>query len=140
MSGFVGFTGNRKGVIEEMIKRIEHRGPDAKGFFAVDDAAMGFCYLGEPQPVNSVCGRYAVVFNGVIYNKPSDKPDLSDTEHLMNLYAEYGEHMLNMLRGSFAFAIYDKEESAIFGARDRFGRPRDSLPKMKKSLDLYFAS
>jgi asparagine synthase (glutamine-hydrolysing) len=123
MSGFAGFTGNKPGVAEEMIKRIIHRGPDAQGVFAADGVSMGFCYLGEPQPVNSTDGRFAIVFNGIIYNKPT-KPDtepLADTEYLLELYAEYGEHMLNMLRGSFAFVIYDKDKAEVFAARDHFG-------------------
>ncbi|MCX8104712.1 MAG: asparagine synthase (glutamine-hydrolyzing) [Ignavibacterium album] len=45
----------------------------------------------------------------------------SDTEVILNLYAQYGKNCLNMLRGMFAFAIWDDKEKTLFAARDRFG-------------------
>ncbi len=45
----------------------------------------------------------------------------SDTEVLLYLYAEYGAECLKLLRGMFAFVIWDEKEKTLFGARDRFG-------------------
>jgi asparagine synthase (glutamine-hydrolysing) len=76
--------------------------------------------------------RYEIVFNGEIYNYksllPSPPPkgegafkSNSDTEILLYLYTQYGKDCLNMLRGMFAFAIWDEKEKTLFAARDRFG-------------------
>ena len=40
---------------------------------------------------------------------------------LIHGYEEYGEKLLNMLRGMFAFVIWDKKKKELFGARDFFG-------------------
>jgi asparagine synthase (glutamine-hydrolysing) len=100
------------------------------------------------QPMTSPDGRYTIVFNGEIYNykelskqltvmsnelsvisnHPSPITDHyslrsnSDTEVLLDLYILYGKDCLNMLRGMFAFAIWDDEEKILFAARDRFGK------------------
>ncbi|MDP2364647.1 MAG: asparagine synthetase B, partial [Ignavibacteria bacterium] len=75
--------------------------------------------------------RYVIVFNGEIYNfrdlishLPSQRSHLtsnSDTEVILNLYSQYGKDCLSMLRGMFAFAIWDDKEKTLFAARDRFG-------------------
>ena len=62
-------------------------------------------------------GRYAIVFNGEIYNfrelrRALERDGLdfrttSDTEVLLALFEREGERMLRRLRGMFAFAIWD---------------------------------
>lgn len=52
----------------------------------------------------------------VIFSKP--KPTL---RVLLHGYEEYGKNLLNMLRGMFAFVIWDKNTKELFGARDFFG-------------------
>ena len=44
-----------------------------------------------------------------------------DTEVLLKGFIEYGEGILEKLRGQFAFAIYDEAEGSVFLARDRVG-------------------
>ncbi len=83
------------------------------------------------QPMSTPDGRYTIVYNGEIYNfgelrqKIKDQSKKlnseSDTEVILNLYALYGKDCLNMLRGMFAFAIWDEKEKTLFAARDRFG-------------------
>lgn len=83
------------------------------------------------QPMTSEDGRFTIVYNGEIYNyielsqklkvKGQKVKSNSDTEVILNLYTEYGEECLNMLRGMFAFAIWDDKEKTLFAARDRFG-------------------
>lgn len=84
------------------------------------------------QPMSSEDGRYTIVYNGEIYNyknlitNPYSKEkgvfkSNSDTEVILYLYAMYGKDCLKLLRGMFAFAIWDDKEKKLFAARDRFG-------------------
>ena len=76
-------------------------------------------------------GRLAIVFNGEIYNYPELRKQLldqgylfasqTDTEVLLNLYLRDGEAMLSRLNGIFAFAIWDRDRSSLFIARDALG-------------------
>ena len=75
--------------------------------------------------------RYCIVHNGEIYNFRELRGDLerrgcrfrtrTDTEVLLQLWAEYGEACLPLLDGMFAFALYDRLDNRLVLARDRFG-------------------
>jgi asparagine synthase (glutamine-hydrolysing) len=116
------------------------RGPDGYGEWVSDDGRVGFGHrrlsiidLSErgAQPMHSADGRYSITFNGEIYNYQSLRAALlasgwelrsqTDTEVLMGLYARHGADMLPMLRGMFAFAIWDHEKQRLFAARDPYG-------------------
>ena len=45
----------------------------------------------------------------------------TDSEVLLHGYEEYGEKLLNKLRGMFSFVIWDTKTKELFGARDFFG-------------------
>src|SRR4051812_6246094 len=115
-----------------------HRGPDGAGHF-VDDrcelvhrrlALIDLTPSGD-QPMINEDGSVYIVFNGEIYNYKGLRADLierghifrstSDTEVLVHLYEEYGADMVGLLRGMFAFAIYDLRKRCLVLARDRFG-------------------
>lgn len=76
-------------------------------------------------------GRYAIAFNGEIYNYRDLRAELeadgwgfstdSDTEVLLVGYLAWGEGVLDRLRGMFAFAIWDRRTRELFCARDFFG-------------------
>ena len=76
-------------------------------------------------------GRYAIVFNGEVYNYRDLRAELeaqgwqfqtnSDTEVLLTGYLAWGEGVLDRLRGMFAFAIWDRDTRELFCARDFFG-------------------
>lgn len=142
MCGFTGFFGRgdfpREEVIRKMNECIVHRGPDGEGFFMDEDIALGFRRLaiidpeGGIQPMHSTDGRYVIVFNGEIYNYRELRAKLtekhgcvfhteSDTEVILQLYGIYGVKTASMLRGMFAFIIYDKAKQRMYGARDYFG-------------------
>ncbi|MGN0632181.1 MAG: asparagine synthase (glutamine-hydrolyzing), partial [Ruminococcus sp.] len=141
MCGFIGFTGvcpDRERVLGEMLDKIKHRGPDAEGRYTDENIALGHRRLSiidvsdsGNQPLYSDDGKLVLVFNGEIYNYQSIREDLikkgysfstqTDSEVLIYGYREYGEKLLDKLRGMFAFVIWDKEKKTIFGARDFFG-------------------
>ena len=81
--------------------------------------------------MHSADGRFVIVFNGELYNYRELREHLktkgaafhseSDTEVLLEAYRCWGEDMLPLLRGMFAFTIYDSQEGILFCARDRLG-------------------
>ncbi|WP_178023374.1 asparagine synthase (glutamine-hydrolyzing) [uncultured Paenibacillus sp.] len=118
------------------LKLMEHRGPDAPlGFYGNENIMMGHnrlsivdLYDRSNQPLFSDDRRYAIIFNGEIYNykELSKKYNIkmrtnSDTELLLKLYIKFGATMLNWLNGMFAFIILDTEKRKYFVARDRLG-------------------
>lgn len=125
--------------LEAAVMRLHHRGPDDQGSWRDDQACLGFARLSiidlSPaghQPMTSPDGRYVIVFNGEIYNFPELRHDLeavgerfdghSDTEVLLRLFIRRGlQACLERLRGMFAFAVWDRQESRLSIARDRLG-------------------
>lgn len=141
MCGITGFTNkidNADRVIVDMMDKIRHRGPDAEGSYVDSDIALGHRRLSiidvsssGDQPIFNEDGSLVIVFNGEIYNYREIREELgkkghifktnTDTEVLIHGYEEYGEKLLNMLRGMFAFVIWDRNKKELFGARDFFG-------------------
>lgn len=137
-TGFVGQTDNREQVLENMMNTIIHRGPDSSGSFLDEDAALGFRRLsiidiGESgdQPLYNEDKTMVLTFNGEIYNYPKLREELiaaghiftthTDSETLIHGYEEWGEALVERLRGMYAFVIWDKNKKKLFGARDIFG-------------------
>lgn len=141
MCGFVGFTNKINDasiVLGKMMDRIKHRGPDSDGKYVDEQIAMGFRRLSiidlsdvGSQPIFNEDKSMVLTFNGEIYNFKDLREELikaghefytkTDSEVLIHGYEEWGEGMLNRLRGMFAFIIFDKNKNEIFGARDFFG-------------------
>jgi asparagine synthase (glutamine-hydrolysing) len=125
--------------VERAIARLRHRGPDDSGSWVAPGLVLGFARLSiidlsqaGHQPMSSPDGRYAIVFNGEIYNFPELRRELesagetfrshSDTEVLLRVFMREGlEGCLSRLRGMFAFAIWDRDERRLYLARDRLG-------------------
>lgn len=141
MCGFVGFTNKINDasiVLGKMMDRIKHRGPDSDGKYVDEQIAMGFRRLSiidlsdnGSQPIFNEDKSMVLTFNGEIYNYKQLKAQLeqqghkfytqTDSEVLIHGYEQWGENLLNKLRGMFAFVIFDKNKNEIFGARDFFG-------------------
>ncbi|MEC1714819.1 asparagine synthase (glutamine-hydrolyzing) [Schinkia azotoformans] len=142
MCGFVGVYQLDKQKVElnkliHMRDSIIHRGPDDEGLYCDDNIGLGFRRLSiidiqsGHQPMSTVDDRYTIVFNGEIYNYVELREGLikkgakfqthSDTEVILQLFAEKGPECLQLLNGMFAFAIWDKVKRELFFARDRLG-------------------
>ena len=124
-----------------MADTLAHRGPDARGIWCDADAgvALGHRRLAivelssaGAQPMLSRDGRWALTYNGELYDAPEQRPGLraaghafagtSDTEILVELIARHGvEAALARIDGIFAFAAYDRHERRLWLARDRMG-------------------
>lgn len=120
-----------------------HRGPDGCGAHQFGDGGPGTVYLGHNrlkivdlsdeanQPMLAADGRYALVFNGEIYNWRELRAELefkavqfrtqSDTEVLLRLLIREGAAALHRLRGMFAFVFYDSHERVVLAGRDAEG-------------------
>ena len=143
-------------VLEQMCDSIQHRGPDAYGYFRKGGVALGHRRLsiidlsGGGQPLGNEDGSIQIVFNGEIYNYLELREDLvkkghqfqthSDTEVLVHLYEEAGERMPEYLNGMFAFALWDGRKNELFLARDPFGKKPLYYSTDSPGFRLIFAS
>ncbi len=141
MCGIVGFTNdieNPKEVLEAMMERIRHRGPDAGGTYIDSGIALGHRRLSiiditeqGDQPIFNEDRSLVLIYNGEIYNYREIRAALiaaghtfrtqTDSEVLLHGYEEYGLDLPGKLRGMFAFVIWDVKRRRLFGARDFFG-------------------
>ena len=142
IAGVVSLPGAPSGppmdATRRMTDHMHRRGPDAEGLWSSAGVVLGHRRLAildldarANQPMVSADGRYAIVFNGEIYNFRELRRELeadgvafrttSDTEVLLALFAREGERMLSWLRGMFAFAVWDTRNRELFLARDPYG-------------------
>lgn len=125
-------------VVRAMGALLRHRGPDDEGCFRDAAAALMALRLAiiDPspagrQPMESADGRHVIAFNGAVYNYVELREELrargrlfrtgTDTEVLLEAFAEWGLDALPRLNGMFAFAVWDRRERRLVCARDRFG-------------------
>jgi asparagine synthase (glutamine-hydrolysing) len=140
IAGLLSLTDQRPdpALVDRMLARMVHRGPDDEGRLELDGAVLGMRRLSilDPtpaghQPMTSPDGRYTIVFNGEIYNFLELADELaplghrfssaSDTEVLLAAYATWGPACAARLNGIWAFAIWDARKRSLFLSRDRFG-------------------
>ncbi len=126
--------------VEKMRDQMFHRGPDHGGVWSSGDSQVFLAHRRlaivdlrpeSNQPFLSADGRFALTFNGEIYNFQSLRDELStrgvvfrtrsDTEVLLEAYRAWGAASLERLSGMFAFALWDSVERRLFCARDRAG-------------------
>lgn len=125
------------------LDKLEHRGPDDRGFEIINTSANQLLALGQTrlsildlssaghQPMTSQDGRVSIIYNGEIYNYKELRQDLqkngynftseTDTEVLLNAFHCWNIDCLDKLTGMFAFCAYDHTEQKIILARDAFG-------------------
>jgi len=145
MCGIAGFIDSGKSISEaegepilnRMMTRIHHRGPDDCGLYIEPGMGMGNVRLsiidlsGGDQPLSNEDGSLWIVYNGEVFNYIELHDDLikkghkfkthCDTEVILHMYEEYGDAALQYLNGQFAFAIWNTKKKECFFARDRVG-------------------
>lgn len=125
-------------ILRRMTNAIAHRGPDGEGQWIEGGVGFGHRRLAiidlSPaghQPMVSANHRYVLSYNGEIYNFRELRAELeakgywfrsqTDSEVVLNGFAEWGPKALDKFNGMFAFAIYDRQEKRLTLARDRYG-------------------
>jgi asparagine synthase (glutamine-hydrolysing) len=124
-------------VLRAMTDLIEYRGPDDAGHVEADGCSLGARRLsiidveGGHQPFGDERGRIWAAQNGEIYNHDELRRGLverghvlrsrCDTEVLPHLYEEHGAEMTEVLRGMYAFAVWDGDRRRGLLVRDRLG-------------------
>jgi len=143
IAGVFYFADEDRGVevertVAALLDRTRHRGPDDRGEMTAPAFGMGTTRLAiidlarGHQPMTAGGERYAICFNGEIYNYRRLRAALiqegagfateSDTEVVLQGYLKWGAKVLDRLEGMFAFAIYDRQRHELFLARDRLGK------------------
>ncbi|MCD4721405.1 MAG: asparagine synthase (glutamine-hydrolyzing) [Desulfobacula sp.] len=142
MCGVAGFIGQGSRTdIKRMTDALQHRGPDADGFFHDQGNGLFFGHRrlsiidiqDGMQPMSTTDNNLAIIFNGEIYNHAELRNELeqkghkfisnhSDTEVLLHGYREWGEKLPGKLNGMWVFALYDRQKKLVFISRDRFGK------------------
>ena len=152
MCGISGIFSNKdknfsfyKTIIEKMIIKLNHRGPDDRGEWIEPNNGIAFGHTRlsildlsskGKQPMQSKNNQYTIIFNGEIYNHLDLRKEVenfsnnknylwsgfSDTETLLNCFECWGiEETLNKSTGMFSLAVWDHKEKKLVLARDRFG-------------------
>ena len=114
-----------------------HRGPDEGEIYREPGVGFGHRRLSiidvasGQQPLFNEDRSVVVVFNGEIYNFQELVPELqaaghvfrthSDTEVIVHGWEQWGEGVVQRLRGMFAFAVWDRQTRTLSLARDRLG-------------------
>jgi asparagine synthase (glutamine-hydrolysing) len=126
------------GVLRAMTDAVAHRGPDGEGYYT--DAAVGLGHRrlaildvspAGHQPMVTRDGRFAITYNGEIYNFQELRSELlalghtfrsrTDTEVVLSAWQAWGPACVTRFNGMFAFVVWDARERALFLVRDRFG-------------------
>ena len=148
-------------VIKRMTEILSHRGPDGEGIevfqspkfgcvTAIGHRRLKIIDLSEKarQPMFNEDKNLSIVFNGELYNYLELKEELlakgykffssSDTEVILNAYAEWGAGCFERFNGMWALAIFDKNKGKVILSRDRFGKK--PLYYYKTDTEFVFAS
>jgi asparagine synthase (glutamine-hydrolysing) len=126
-----------RSLLSRMNETQHHRGPDECGLHIEPGVGLGHRRLSiidlstGQQPLFNEDNSVVVVFNGEIYNYQQLIPELvalghrfrtkSDTEVIVHAWEAWGEACVQRFRGMFAFALWDRNRSTLFLARDRLG-------------------
>ncbi|MER7070629.1 asparagine synthase (glutamine-hydrolyzing) [Terrabacter sp. NPDC000476] len=136
IAGYYGLEGDR-GLLDRMGAAQHHRGPDDHGTYL--DGLVGLAHQrlsiidreGGRQPMATPDGRFVLAYNGEVYNHRELRDELeavsrtfttrSDTEVVLQAFAEWGTEAFDRFNGMFAIAVWDAVTQTLTLARDHFG-------------------
>jgi len=147
MCGIAGIIDSRgkdidRSLLKAMCDAMVHRGPDDEGYHLSSNSGVSIG-LGHRrlsiidletghQPIPNEKKDIWLIHNGEIYNFMELRSSLekkghlfyshSDAEVIVHAYEEYGEDVVDHLRGMFSFAIWDENQKKLILARDRIGK------------------
>lgn len=128
-----------KTILNNMTKRLYHRGPDEQGTYLNEHIGLAHARLsiidlvsgGQPMLRSFGDRTYVIVYNGEIYNTEELKKDLQakgmsfqttcDTEVILLGFIAYGPEFVKKLNGIFAYAIIDVAKNSLYLYRDQAG-------------------
>jgi asparagine synthase (glutamine-hydrolysing) len=140
VAGVLSFAGEPASpvLMRRMAEALAHRGPDGEGVYV--DRALGFAHRrlaiidrtsAGHQPMQTRDGRFVLNYNGELYNYLELRAELqalghpfrgvSDTEVVLEAWAQWEHGALERFNGMFAFAVWDREKRELTLCRDRFG-------------------
>ena len=125
-------------IVRRMTDALEHRGPDGEGYCVHESVAFGHRRLSiidlspaGDQPMTTADGIHTLTYNGETYNFRELRAELealghrfrsrTDSEVVLEAYAEWGLEAVERLNGMFAFAVLDRARRQVVLARDRYG-------------------
>lgn len=136
IAGYYGLNADRD-LLQRMNDCQVHRGPDGDGLhtdglcglahrrLSIIDVAHG------QQPMATADGRYTIAYNGEVYNYLDLRTELealghtfttdSDTEVVLQAFAQWGAEAFDRFNGMFGLAIWDSQGQRLTLARDHFG-------------------
>ncbi len=130
---------------ERWLAELDHRGPDGRGLWRGENVLLGHTRLAvrDPrngaaaQPITTPCGRYALVYNGELYNDAELRASLEpavlqatggagfqtacDAETVLWALTLGGRGAIGSMRGMFALAFVDLETRTALLSRDPLG-------------------
>lgn len=138
--GVINFKGGEVSpvLLRKMTDSIAHRGPDGEGWYRDKNVGLGHRRLAildlsaaGHQPMITRDGRFALSYNGEIYNHSEIRIELealghrfrsnTDSEVVLLAWAQWGKQCVTRFNGMFAFAIWDSLQSELSLVRDRYG-------------------
>lgn len=146
MCGFTGYYSPPGqiaiGSLRKALDAIAHRGPDDEGINHFQVGGNDLCLAHRRlsiidlsanghQPFFDQSGRYAMVYNGEVYNYKELRSELerigisfltnTDTEVLLEAWKFWGDASWSKFLGMFSVVIYDQVQQSLLLVRDAFG-------------------
>lgn len=126
------------GVLERIMERLKHRGPDGSDVLLAGHVALGHWHfwttpeeMGERQPLELEGLPFKIVLDGRLDNRlelmsalninPAEGSRLSDAALMLHAYAHWGEHCFEHFIGEYALVVYDERRGELLCARDALG-------------------